>query len=83
MVQYIQVTEQFTTDNNNYYIEPNVLFIVKTLAKRYVTSINSYDEFTSLFEQNYYFCRSIKMKLNQFLKISPAHFLAYGQSPTP
>ena len=55
MAQYIQVTEQFTTDNNNYYIEPNVLFIVKTLAKRYVTSINSYDEFTSLFEQNYDF----------------------------
>ena len=55
MSQYIQVTEQFTADYNNYYNEPSVLFIVKTLNKKYVTSVNSYNEFPTLFQQEYDF----------------------------
>ena len=36
-------------------VEPNALFIVKTLEGRYVTAENSYNEFQNLFEQNYDF----------------------------
>lgn len=55
MLQYIQVTELFWTQNNYFMVEPNVLFIIKTLEGRYVTSENSYNEFQNLFEQNYDF----------------------------
>ena len=55
MLQYIQVTELFWTRNNYFMVEPNVLFIIKTLEGRYVTSNNSYSEFQNLFDQEYDF----------------------------
>lgn len=69
--QYIQVTEKFTTDNNYYYTEPNILLIVKALSKRYVTSINSYDEFTFLFEQPYDFVLVDQNFYNQYNETTP------------
>ena len=55
MAQYIQVTESFYNDYNFYTVSPNVLYIVKDLDKRYVTSINSYDEFTEVFQKSFGF----------------------------
>lgn len=55
MSVYIQVTELFWTQNNYFMVEPNVLFITKTLEGRYVTAENSYTEFQNLFGQNYNF----------------------------
>ena len=71
MAQYIQVTEQFTADNNNYYDEPNVLHIVQTLNKKYVTSVNSYDEFTTLFQQKY-----------DFVVVSDTFYNQYNNTPS-
>ena len=55
MLTYIQVTELFFTQHNYFMIDPNVLFIVKTLEGRYVTAENSYNDFQSLFDQSYDF----------------------------
>jgi hypothetical protein len=55
MLTYIQVTELFFTRNNFFTVEPNALFVTKTLEGRYVTAENSYNEFQNLFEQNYDF----------------------------
>ena len=71
MAQYIQVTEQFTADNNNYYDEPNVLHIVQTLNKKYVTSVNSYNEFTTLFQQKY-----------NFIVVSDTFYNQYNNTPS-
>ena len=71
MAQYIQVTEQFTVDNNNYYDEPNILHIVQTLNKKYVTSVNSYDEFTTLFQQKY-----------DFVVVSDTFYNQYNNTPS-
>jgi len=55
MLTYIQVIELFYTLNNYFMIDPNVLFITKTLDGRYVTAENSYNDFQDLFDQRYDF----------------------------
>jgi hypothetical protein len=55
MLTYIQVTELFFTRNNFFTVEPNSLFVTKTLEGRYVTAENSYSEFQNLFDQSYDF----------------------------
>ena len=55
MSQYIQVTESFYARNNFYPSGPNLLYIVKILDGRYVTSENSYQEFQDLFDVKYNF----------------------------
>jgi hypothetical protein len=54
-MEYNQVTESFFVKNNLKHNGPNMLNIVKDLYGRYVTSINSYNEFTSLFGEKYDF----------------------------
>ena len=54
-MDYIQVTESFFVKNNFKQEQPNVLYIVKDLYGRYVTSKNSYDDFTYLFNELYDF----------------------------
>ena len=54
-MEYIQVTESFFVKNNFKQDAPNVLYIVKDLYGRYVTSKNSYDDFTYLFNELYDF----------------------------
>lgn len=71
MSQYIQVTEQFTTDNNYYTNEPNILHIVQTLSKRYVTADNSYNEFPTLFQLKYDFVVVNESFYNQYNNTSP------------
>ena len=66
MSQYIQVTENFYVKNNHFTIEPNVLNIVKDLYYRYVTSINSYTEFTQLFNELYRFVLVDENFYNQY-----------------
>jgi hypothetical protein len=65
-MEYIQVTESFFVKNNFKHNEPNVLNIVKDLYDRYVTSINSYDEFTQLFNESYYFILVNEAFYNQY-----------------
>ena len=50
-MDYIQVTESFFVKNNFKNDTPNILNIVKDLYGRYVTSKNSYDDFTYLFNE--------------------------------
>ena len=52
MAQYIEVTEQFYNEFNYYINEPNQLHIVKIPDGRYVTDINSRNEFYYLFKGN-------------------------------
>ena len=54
-MDYIQVTESFFVKNNFKNDAPNILNIVKDLYGRYVTSKNSYDDFTYLFNELYDF----------------------------
>jgi hypothetical protein len=54
-MDYIQVTESFFVKNNFKNDTPNILNIVKDLYGRYVTSKNSYDDFTYLFNELYDF----------------------------
>ena len=54
-MDYIQVTESFFVKNNFKNDAPNILNIVKDLYGRYVTSKNSYDDFTNLFNELYDF----------------------------
>jgi hypothetical protein len=54
-MDYIQVTESFFVKNNFKNNSPNILYIVKDLYGRYVTSKNSYDDFTYLFNELYDF----------------------------
>ena len=54
-MEYIQVTESFFVKNNFKNEAPNILNIVKDLYGRYVTSKNSYDDFTYLFNELYDF----------------------------
>jgi hypothetical protein len=54
-MEYIQVTESFFVKNNFKNDAPNILNIVKDLYGRYVTSKNSYDDFTYLFNELYDF----------------------------
>ena len=54
-MEYIQVTESFFVKNNFKNNSPNILYIVKDLYGRYVTSKNSYDDFTYLFNELYDF----------------------------
>ena len=54
-MEYIQVTESFFVKNNFKNDSPNILYIVKDLYGRYVTSKNSYDDFTYLFNELYDF----------------------------
>ena len=54
-MDYIQVTESFFVKNNFKNDTPNILYIVKDLYGRYVTSKNSYDDFTNLFNELYDF----------------------------
>ena len=54
-MDYIQVTESFFVKNNFKNDTPNILYIVKDLYGRYVTSKNSYDDFTYLFNELYDF----------------------------
>jgi hypothetical protein len=54
-MDYIQVTESFFVKNNFKNDSPNILNIVKDLYGRYVTSKNSYDDFTYLFNELYDF----------------------------
>ena len=65
-MDYIQVTESFFTINNFKREEPNMLYIVKDLSGRYVTSKNSYDDFTSLFEELYNFILVDENFYNQY-----------------
>ena len=64
--EYIQVIEQFTINNNGYYVDPNILNIVQALSKRYVTSVNSYDVFPDLFQQAYNFVLVDQNFYNQY-----------------
>ena len=66
MSQYIQVIEKFYVKNNHFTIEPNVLNIVKDLYYRYVTSSNSYIEFTQLFNELYNFVLVDENFYNQY-----------------
>jgi len=66
MTQYIQVTEKFYVKNNHFTNEPNILNIVKDLYDRYVTSTNSYDEFTQLFNESYVFILVNENFYNQY-----------------
>ena len=66
MSQYIQVIEKFYVKNNHFTIEPNVLNIVKDLYYRYVTSSNSYIEFTELFNELYNFVLVDENFYNQY-----------------
>ena len=66
MSQYIQVVEKFYVKNNHFTIEPNVLNIVKDLYYRYVTSSNSYIEFTQLFNELYNFVLVDENFYNQY-----------------
>jgi hypothetical protein len=54
-MDYIQVTESFFVKNNFKNDAPNILNIVKDLYGRYITSKNSYDDFTYLFNELYDF----------------------------
>jgi hypothetical protein len=54
-MDYIQVTESFFVKNNYKNDVPNILNIVKDLYGRYITSKNSYDDFTYLFNELYDF----------------------------
>jgi len=54
-MEYIQTTENFFVKNNLKHYKPNILNIVKDLYGRYVTSKNTYNDFTSLFEEKYDF----------------------------
>jgi hypothetical protein len=54
-MDYIQVTESFFVKNNFKNDVPNILNIVKDLYGRYITSKNSYDDFTYLFNELYDF----------------------------
>jgi hypothetical protein len=65
-MEHIQVTESFFVKNNFKYDEPNMLFIVKDLYNRYVTSKNSYDDFTLLFEELYNFILVDENFYNQY-----------------
>jgi hypothetical protein len=65
-MEHIQVTESFFVKNNFKYDEPNMLFIVKDLYSRYVTSKNSYDDFTLLFEELYNFILVDENFYNQY-----------------
>ena len=65
-MEYIQVTESFFVKNNFKHVEPNVLNIVKDLYGRYVTSKNSYDDFTSLFEEKHDFVLVDENFYNQY-----------------
>jgi len=66
MTQYIQVTESFFVKNNFKNNKPNLLYIVKDLYGRYVTSKNSYDDFTSLFEEKHDFVLVDENFYNQY-----------------
>jgi len=66
MTQYIQVIEKFYVKNNHFTNEPNILNIVKDLYDRYVTSTNSYDEFTQLFNELYNFILVDEIFYNQY-----------------
>ena len=66
MSQYIQVVEKFYVKNNHFTVEPNVLNIVKDLYYRYVTSSNSYIEFTQLFNELYNFVLVDENFYNQY-----------------
>jgi hypothetical protein len=65
-MDYIQVTESFFVKNNFKHEESNVLYIVKDLYDRYVTSKNSYDDFTLLFEELYNFILVDEKFYNQY-----------------
>lgn len=66
MSQYIQVTESFYITKNHFVIEPNVLNIVEDIYGRYVTSTNSYAEFTQLFDELYRFILVDENFYNQY-----------------
>jgi len=65
-MEYIQVTESFFIKNNFKQYGPNILNIVKDLYNRYVTSKNSYDEFTQLFNESYFFILVDENFYNQY-----------------
>jgi len=65
-MEYIQVTESFYGKNNFKQDGPNILNIVKDLYNKYVTSKNSYDEFTQLFNESYYFILVNENFYNQY-----------------
>ena len=65
-MDYIQVTESFFVKNNFKHKESNVLYIVKDLYNRYVTSKNSYDDFTLLFQELYNFILVDENFYNQY-----------------
>lgn len=65
-MDYIQVTKSFFTVNNFKHEESNVLYIVKDLYGRYITSKNSYDDFTLLFEELYNFILVDEKFYNQY-----------------
>ena len=65
-MQYIQVSEEFYIKKNGFTEEPNALNIVKDLFGRFVTSPNSYEEFTSLFNEKYDFVQVDENFYNQF-----------------
>lgn len=64
-MEYIQVTESFFVQNNHKYEEPNLLNIVKDLSGRYVTAKNSYNDFTTLFQEKHDFIQVDENFYNQ------------------
>ena len=65
-MEYIQVTESFFVKNNFKNEAPNILNIVKDLYGRYVTSKNSYDDFTYLFNELFDFVLVDENFYNQY-----------------
>lgn len=65
-MEYIQVTESFFVNNNFKRTQENILNIVKDLSGRFVTSKNSYDDFTSLFNEKYDFILVDENFYNQY-----------------